>query len=126
MTRVEYAAYHDHFWQLSHQYSMIQTSKTEGREEGLAKGMAKGLEESLAKGLAKGRKEGLAKDEKERKKLQEALAQKDEALAQKDEALARQNSMIANAVKNLVGQGMSPGQIAQILQLDVEEVRKNI
>jgi DNA-binding CsgD family transcriptional regulator len=46
----------------------------------------------------------------ERKKLQKSLAQKE--------------NMIANAVKNLIQQGMSPQQVAQILQLDVEEVRK--
>jgi predicted transposase/invertase (TIGR01784 family) len=49
--------------------------------------------------------EGLAEGEEERKKLQVALA---------------------NAVKNFIGQGMSPQQVAQILQLDEEEVRKNI
>jgi predicted transposase/invertase (TIGR01784 family) len=88
----ERAAYDAHLMRLSHEYSIMQTARTEGKAEGLA--------------------EGLAEGEEERKKLQEALAQKD--------------NMIANAIKNLVGQGMSPGQVAQILQLDVEEVRKYI
>jgi predicted transposase/invertase (TIGR01784 family) len=70
------------------------------------------IKTSFIEGEAKGLAKGLAEGEEERKKLQKVLAQKD--------------SMIANAIKNLVGQGMSPGQIAQILQLDVEEVRKNI
>jgi DNA-binding CsgD family transcriptional regulator len=34
--------------------------------------------------------------------------------------------MIANAVKTFAAQGMSPQQIAQILQIDVEAVGKNI
>jgi predicted transposase YdaD len=89
--------------QLSHEYSIMQTSRAEGRTEGWAEGRA----------------EGRAEGEEERKKLQEALEINAKALAQKD-------SMIANAVKNLAGQGMDPQQIAQILQLDVEEVRKNI
>jgi hypothetical protein len=93
----ERAAYDAHLMDLSHEYSMIHTAEAEGEAKG------------LAKGLAKGRKEGLAEGEEERKNLQVAL-----------------DSMIANAVKNLAGQGMSPGQIAQILQLDIKEVRKNI
>jgi predicted transposase YdaD len=37
-----------------------------------------------------------------------------------------QDSIIANAVKNLVRQGFSPQQIAQIMQLDIEEIKKYI
>jgi DNA-directed RNA polymerase specialized sigma24 family protein len=59
-----------------------------------------------------GKEEGLAEGEEERQKLQEALAQK--------------NSVITNAVKNLAGQGISPQQIAQVLQMDVEEVIKSL
>jgi ATP/maltotriose-dependent transcriptional regulator MalT len=95
--------------QLSDNYSMIHTAIDDGIDIGMKKG------------------------EKERQKLQEtldikekALAQKNEALTQKDEALAQKDNIITNAIKNLVSQGLSPQQIAQILQLDVEEVKKNI
>jgi predicted transposase/invertase (TIGR01784 family) len=65
--------------------------------------------------------EGRAEGEDERKKLQEALEIKEKNLVEKDEAHAK---FIANAVKTLAGQGMSLQQIAQILQLDVEEAGK--
>ncbi|MDR1525233.1 MAG: PD-(D/E)XK nuclease family transposase [Tannerella sp.] len=119
LSRSEWAAYEAQLMQYSHEYSILQTAMDEGLTQGRAEGHAKGLTESLAKGLAEGYAKGLAEDEEEQKKLQEAMEIKAKALAQKD-------SIIANAVKNLTAQGMSPQQIAQILQSDVEEVRKNI
>jgi predicted transposase/invertase (TIGR01784 family) len=82
----ERAVYEAHLMQLSYEYSVIHTARSEGLDE------------------------GRAESEKERKQLQEALAQRD--------------SMIANAARNLAKQGMSPQQIAQILQLDVEKVKE--
>jgi predicted transposase/invertase (TIGR01784 family) len=63
------------------------------------------IDKGLYKGRTEGRAEGRAEGEEERKKLQNA---------------------IANTVKNLVKQGLSPQQIAQIMQLDIEEVKKYI
>jgi hypothetical protein len=59
------------------------------------------LQTAEDKGWYKGRAEG----EEEREKLQ---------------------NIIANTVKNLIKQGLSPQQIAQIMQLDIEEVKKSI
>jgi predicted transposase YdaD len=59
-----------------------------------------------------GRDEGRKEGEEERKKLHEALVQKD--------------NIIANVIKNFIRQGLSPQQIAQTLQLDVEDVKKFI
>ncbi|MDR1667964.1 MAG: PD-(D/E)XK nuclease family transposase [Bacteroidales bacterium] len=120
----ERRAYDAHLMQLSHEYSIMQTAidrsmkegKEKGIKEGIKEGIKKGKEEGIKEGIKQGKEEGIkegrAAGEEDRKKLQEALAQKD--------------GVIANAVKSLVGQGLSLQQIAQILQLDVEEVGKNI
>jgi predicted transposase/invertase (TIGR01784 family) len=120
------AAYDAHLMALSHEYSIMQTARTDGRAEGREEGRAEGEEErkKLQESLAQ-KDEALAQKDEVLAQKDEALAQKDEVLAQKDEALAKKDSMIANAIKNLIQQGMSPQQVAQILQLDVEEVRKH-
>jgi predicted transposase YdaD len=96
----ERAAYYAHIEYLQNEYSVVQTAED--------------------KGLYKGRAEG----EEERKKLQKKIELQEKNLAQKDEVLAQKDNVIANAVKNLVKQGLSPQQIAQIMQLDVEEVMR--
>jgi predicted transposase/invertase (TIGR01784 family) len=98
----ERSAYEKYCMQLSDNYSMIHTAIDDGIDIGIKRG------------------------EKERQKLQEALDLKEKNLAQKDEALAQKDNIIANAIKSLISQGLSPQQISQILQLDIEEVQKNI
>jgi predicted transposase/invertase (TIGR01784 family) len=93
----ERAAYYAHIEQLQHEYSVIQTA--------------------VDNGLYKGRAEGRAEGEEERKKLQSTIEIQEKNLAQKD-------NVIANAVKNLIEQGFSSQQIAQIMQLDIEELKK--
>jgi predicted transposase/invertase (TIGR01784 family) len=108
LSSAERTAYNAHLMALSHEYSIMQTARTGGLKEGEAKGLAKGLAKGREEGREEGEAKGLAKGEEERKKLQESL-----------------ENMKANAIKNLIQQGMSPQQVAQILQLDVEEVRKH-
>jgi predicted transposase/invertase (TIGR01784 family) len=67
------------------------------------------MDEGIDKGIKKG--------EEERRILQKTLDTKEKAIAQKD-------NIIANAIKSLIGQGLSSQQISQILQLDFEEVEK--
>jgi predicted transposase/invertase (TIGR01784 family) len=93
----ERKAYYAHIEQLQHEYSVLQTAIDNGIYKGMTEGMAKGIEKGLAEGMEKGRAEG----EEERKKLRNA---------------------IAYTVKNLVEQGFSQQQIAQIMQLDIEEL----
>jgi hypothetical protein len=100
----ERAEYDEHLMQLSHNYSMIHTAMDEG----------------IDKGIKEGRKEG----EEERRKLQETLDTKEKAIVQKDETIAQKDNIIANAIKSLIGQGLSSQQISQILQLNLEEVEK--
>jgi predicted transposase/invertase (TIGR01784 family) len=82
----ERAAYNAHLMQLSHEYSIVNSSMDKGIDIGMKKG------------------------EEIRIKLQKEIAQKE--------------NIIANAVKNLNRQGLSSQQIAEIMQLDIDEVMK--
>jgi predicted transposase/invertase (TIGR01784 family) len=108
MSASERSTYRKHMEALRYQQSVIYTGIFEGREEGLKEGREEGIKEGREEGIKEGREKGA----EERKKLQKTID--------------IQGSIIANAVENLVKQGFSPQQIAQIMQLDLEEIKKYI
>ena len=51
------------------EWGMVEGARWEGREEGLAEGLAKGREEGLEEGLAKGREKGLEEGRQEERRI---------------------------------------------------------
>jgi hypothetical protein len=122
----ERSAYHAHLEQLQHEYSVLQTAEDKGwyRGEEERKKLQKTVDIQEEKLVEKD--EILAQKDEALAQKEEVLAQKEEVLAQKEEVLAQKDSTIVNTVKNLIDQGFSPQQVAQIMQLEIEEVKKYI